>query len=182
MKPWEVLSRRVVYSARPYLEVSLEKVKLPDGRVIDDYHQVDGGSFAGIVAETDDRKIMLLRQYRHGIRRVGLSIPGGRIDPGESTLSGAQRELREETGYSAAEWRPLVEYDASCTYGLSHNNFFHARSLTLVGKPASGDLEQSEIVFLNHTEAKAALFGEKFSSIGDALPIAMLLLNATGCA
>ena len=180
MKPWEVLNRRLVYSAPPYLQVSVEKVQLPDGRLVEDYHQIDFGAFTGIVAETDDGKILLLRQYRHGIRRIALGLPGGRIDPGEAPLASAQREFREETGYQAANWQILAEYDASSTYGLSQCHFFYARGLTQIAMPASGDLEQTELAFLDRAAVQKALFNGGFASIGDALPITLMLLKSSG--
>lgn len=175
--PWEVLARRTVYSAKPYFEVAVEEVRLPDGRVIDDYHQISSGVFTTVVAETESGQFLMLRQYRHGIRRIGLSLPGGRVEAGEDSLSGAQREFLEETGYTAETWRPLAEYYLSCTYGFGLHRFYHAQRLTKVADASSGDLEGAEIVFLERSEARATLLSGDYSSIGHALPVAMVLLR-----
>ena len=177
MNGWDVLARRIVYSARPFLEVAIEQVRLPDGRIVDDYHQVAAGTFAGIVAETTEGEILLLRQYRHGIRRVALSLPGGRIEPGEPPLAGAQRELLEETGFVAEQWLELTGYHTSCTYGFSYSHFFHARGLTRSSAPDSDDLETSEIVLLDRARAQQAILAGELSSIGHALPLVMVLLD-----
>ncbi|MEJ2435694.1 MAG: NUDIX hydrolase, partial [Pseudolabrys sp.] len=50
---------------------------------------------------------VLVRQYRAGVERVTLEIPGGSVEPHESPLQAAARELREETGYSSQRWQPL---------------------------------------------------------------------------
>jgi ADP-ribose pyrophosphatase len=175
--PWEVRSRRIVYSARPYFEVAVEEVRLPDGRIIDDYHQISAGRFTSIVAETDDGRFLMMRQYRHGTRRVGLSLPGGRIESGEDPLAGAQREFLEETGYSAGNWQELAGYFMSCTYGLGMQHYYHATKLTKVAEPNSDDLESAEVVFMDRGAARSALFSGDYSSVGHAFPIAMVLLG-----
>lgn len=60
-----------------------------------------------VVALTPDDQVVLVRQYRHGTRCQTLEIPGGMIDPGETPLYAARRELREETGYAATRWVDL---------------------------------------------------------------------------
>ena len=53
------------------------------------------------------------RQYRHAANQYLWELPAGKLEPGEDPLTGAQRELEEETGYRAKKWKPLVEYYAS---------------------------------------------------------------------
>lgn len=174
---WEVRSRRVVYSAPPFLEVAVEEVRLQDGRIVEDYHQVEAGTFASIVAETEAGEFLLLRQYRHGIRRVALSLPGGRIEAGELPLVAARRKLLEETGYASGEWRELANFHTSCTYGFAYHHFFHARGVARMSAPNSDDLETSEMIFLDRARARAALLKGELSSVGQALPLAMVLLG-----
>jgi ADP-ribose pyrophosphatase len=65
-----------------------------------------------IVALFDDGRVLLERQHRYALRRDFIEIPAGKLDPGEAHLVTAKRELLEETGYVAAEWRRL---------GIIHN-------------------------------------------------------------
>lgn len=60
---------------------------------------IDCPDWVNVIALTDDERIVLLRQFRPGIDRVCLEIPGGMIDPGEDPCAAAARELAEETGY-----------------------------------------------------------------------------------
>jgi ADP-ribose pyrophosphatase len=176
MDAWEVLSRRLAYSAQPFFDVFVEDVRLPGGRVIDNYHQIDAGNIALIVGETDDGRILFLREYRHGSRRSGLTLPGGRIEAGEDSLTGARRELLEETGYRAREWRLLADCETSCSYGFNQNRYYLAQGLTWVQPPDGGDLEQAEPVLLARGEAvEALLSGEILSSV-HAYPVALRLL------
>jgi ADP-ribose pyrophosphatase len=177
IKPWRILNRKILYSAPPYIELSVETVELPDGRVIRDYHHLAAGTFVTIVAETGDGKIMAFNQYRHGVRRVGLGLPGGRIDAGEEPLEAAQRELLEETGSVAASWKLISAWDTSCTYGFTKNHYFHAKGVRQVRAPVSDDLEQSELIYLSRAEIVRKLREGGFISIGHAAPLALLLIS-----
>jgi 8-oxo-dGTP pyrophosphatase MutT (NUDIX family) len=63
--------------------------------------------WVNMIALTDERQIVLIRQYRHGIDRVALELPSGTIERGEDPLEAAQRELAEETGYTSDHWTLL---------------------------------------------------------------------------
>jgi ADP-ribose diphosphatase len=177
IKPWRILDRKIVYSAPPFIEVSVETVELPDGRVVPDYHHLRAGEFVTIIAETADAEIIALRQYRHGVRRVGLALPGGRINGGEAPLAAAKRELLEETGAVAEEWRPLSSWETSCTYGFSKSHYFHARGARPIRAPDTDDLEGGEIVLMSRAEIRRALREQEFLTLGHAAPVALLLLE-----
>ena len=70
----QVLSSRDLHDASPFLKVRVETVRLPDGRRIPDYYQLDMPSFACILAETADGRTIVYKQYRHGSRRTGSSF------------------------------------------------------------------------------------------------------------
>src|SRR5262249_34587526 len=60
--------------------------------------------WVNVIALTDDRQVVLIRQYRHGVDRVVLEIPSGIVERDEEPLAAAQRELAEETGYTSERW------------------------------------------------------------------------------
>lgn len=156
MKPWKILERHIVYQADPWLSVERQKVQLPDGRIIPDYHRITLADCAGAVVQVEDGRYLTQRQYRHGPGRVSLTLPGGALDPGEAPLEGAQRELREETGYEAPQWRPLGTYAMNANYGCGTMHLFHATGARLAAPPNNDDLEESEIVLLTREELRAA--------------------------
>jgi ADP-ribose pyrophosphatase len=99
-----------VFSGR-LLKVHRDRVRLPDGsETLREFIRHPGA--VAIVAQFEDGRVLLERQFRYPHRRDFIEIPAGKLDPGEAHLETAKRELREETGYVAAEWRRL---------GLIHN-------------------------------------------------------------
>ena len=68
------------------------------------YYVLSSPDFVNVVALTDEGQCVLVEQWRHGTQRVTLELPGGLVDPGESALVAAQRELLEETGFEARDW------------------------------------------------------------------------------
>jgi ADP-ribose pyrophosphatase len=99
-----------VFSGR-LLKVHRDRVRLPDGsETLREYIRHPGA--VAIVALFDDGRVLLERQHRYAHRRDFIEIPAGKLDPGEAHLDTAKRELLEETGYVAAEWRRL---------GIIHN-------------------------------------------------------------
>ena len=177
IKPWRVRNRRIVYSAPPFLEVAVEDVELPNGNIVKGYHQIASGSFATVVPETGDGQFLLLCQYRHGVRRVGLTLPSGRIEDQEDPLEAAKRELLEETGLESSNWENLANYAISCTYGFAKNYYYHARNARRIRPPQTDDLEESDIVMLTRPEAIAALYSGEIASLGHAAPLAFVLLR-----
>jgi len=77
------------------------------GRIIEAYYVKEGIGSAMVFAVTEDQRVIVEKQYRHGIQKVSLDLPCGRIEKGESPINAAKRELLEETGYKAKKLIPL---------------------------------------------------------------------------
>jgi len=78
--------------------------------------------WVNVVALTDERKLVCVRQFRFGTGRVTLEIPGGVLDRGEAHGEAARRELREETGYTAERWSYLGAVEPNPAF---HDNLCH---------------------------------------------------------
>lgn len=102
---------------------------------------IDAADWVNVVALTGDDRVVLVRQYRHGTGRQTLEIPGGMIDPGESALQAAQRELREETGYAAARWVELGVVEPNPAILTNRCYTWLALDAERAGEPALDDGE-----------------------------------------
>ena len=178
LKPWTVLTSEPVFQSPPWIQVSRQTVRLPDGRMIDDYHQITLADYVIVVAQTVDHRVVIERMYKHGPGRVGLMLPAGGINPGESPLQTAQRELLEETGYSADEWRCLGQFVCHANYGCGLAHIFLAHDARRVADPDSGDLEEMEILLLDPREIRTAIRNGEMPSLG-VVAAALLTLDAS---
>ena len=146
---WRTRSRRTVFASGPVREVAVEVVELPDGRTISDYHVVRLPDYVLVYAVMADGTVPMLRQYKHGPRRVCLTFPGGAIDDGETPVDAARRELLEETGCAAANWERLGTFVNNANQGCNTVHLFRATGCTQVSAPNSGDLETMSLVLLD---------------------------------
>lgn len=64
-----------------------------------EFFVIDAPDWVNVIAVTDDDRVLMIEQFRHGIEEITVEIPGGAVDPGEDPLTAGLRELREETGY-----------------------------------------------------------------------------------
>ncbi len=172
-RPWEIVATREVYNAPPWLAVSVQTVRLPDGRVVDDYHHVDMPDYAIVYAETSNGSVLVERQYKHGIGKVTLALPAGLIKAGESPLRAAQRELREETGYEAGDWRSMGSFVPNSNYGCGRAHLFRAASARCVTDPNAGDLEDIEIIRMSPADLLQAVRTGEVGSVSMVAAIAM---------
>ena len=118
-----------------FLHAVRDKVALPDGAVTSREYIRHPGAVMVIPllvdAVTGDVRLVLERQYRHPVGRVMIEFPAGKLDPGEGLQLCAQRELREETGYSATEWAHAGVLHPLIAYSTEFIDIWFARGLTL---------------------------------------------------
>jgi ADP-ribose pyrophosphatase len=150
VESWELLDASLLISKPPWLSVYQEKVQLPSGRVLDDFYRVVLPDFAMVVALTAEKQLVMVRGYKHGPKRTCLSAPGGLVESGESPLVAAQRELLEETGYTASAWECMGRFvtDGNRQCGTAH--LFIARDAVQVASGNQGDDNEQVQVALMH--------------------------------
>jgi ADP-ribose pyrophosphatase len=152
--PWQVLERRTLVERR-WMVLHEDRVKLANGREISEFHVIEQPSWAGILCITKEDEVVLARQYRHGITGETLELPAGVVELPEAPLAGAQRELREETGYAAERWEPIGSFACDPSRQSAYAHFFCALDATPTAARALDESEDIDVVRVPRT----SLFG-----------------------
>ena len=118
-----------VYSGK-FLHIKKDIVKLPDGNTTFREYLIHPGAVA-IMPILNDGRILLERQFRYPVDAAMIEIPAGKLELGEDPLLCAQRELLEETGYSAKSWEFLGRIHPVISYSTEIIDIYLAKDLTL---------------------------------------------------
>jgi ADP-ribose pyrophosphatase len=150
----ELLSSEVVYQG-PLFRVLHDKLIEPSGKASERDVIRHNGSVVILALDAAKSKkdpwIVMERQYRHAANQYLWELPAGKLDPGEDALTGARRELEEETGYRAKKWKPLVEYYASPGFLGESMKVFLAEGL-IAGEAHPEEDEQIEFRLVKLSE------------------------------
>lgn len=152
------------------LDVRRDRVMLPDGSEGVREYVVHPGAVV-IIAEQEDGRLLFERQHRYPVGHAFLELPAGKIDPGEDILNTAIRELLEETGHSATDWRYLGVMHPCIGYSNERIEIFLARGLTRDSAP---QLDQGEFLDLLSLSLEEAIAAVRSGEITDAKTITAL--------
>jgi ADP-ribose pyrophosphatase len=138
------------------LDVRLDRVRLPDAsEAVREYVKHPGAVV--VIPVLDDGKLLLERQFRYPLGRTMLELPAGKIDPGELVENTAKRELLEETGFVAKQWRHLGVMHPCVGYSDERIEIFLARELVQHGEQNLDQGEFIDVLKLTLEEAVAAV-------------------------
>jgi F420 biosynthesis protein FbiB-like protein len=181
MQMWKTLSRSTILRRGKFLTVEDHTVELPDGRIIPDWPWIITPDYINVVAVTDGGEFLCFRQTKYAIGAPALAPVGGYLEPGEDPLHAAQRELLEETGYEAPNWKALGHYVVDSNRGAGVGHLFLAQGARYVQAPDADDLEEQQLLHLSRSEVDAALAAGEFKSLSWSAVVALALrhLNET---
>ncbi len=171
---WKTLQSSRVLDAEPWFSVYREALLLEDGEtVLPSFYRIEARSFAMVFAVTQQGRIPLIEQYKHGAGRRILELPAGYLEEGENPLQAAQRELLEETGLSARSWEPLGTYVKDGNRGSGMCHAYMAWGAEQVAVPDSGDLQEQIIHYATPAAVRGLWLGGKIAEISTAALIGM---------
>lgn len=143
----KTIDTRTIHEGR-IITLTEQTVELPNGKEARREIVLHPGAVT-VLAITDDEKILLVRQFRKPCERVLVETPAGKLEPGEEPLASAKRELEEETGYTASEWKKVNAFYTSPGFA---NELLHGYVATGLTKSVQ-KLDEDE--FLDVIEASA---------------------------
>lgn len=140
--PWAVRGSRIVHRDS-WISLRADDCVSDEGVEFAPWYVIEQADWVQVVAVTDANEVVLIEQYRHGRGIVSLELPTGVLDrPDEPPLAAGQRELAEETGFTAREWRLLASIPVN---PANHDNLTHivlATGAALTGVPADDPHER----------------------------------------
>jgi len=141
----------------PLFHVRFDEMQHPESGEVLTRLVLESVDWVNLVALTEHGESVMVRQYRFGTGYATLETPGGMVDPGEDSLTAAQRELREETGFSAGRWRYLgaVEPNPAIHNHLCHHWLAEGVVRTQGQDPGAG--EHIRVELLSETQIREAV-------------------------
>ncbi|MFD2617706.1 NUDIX hydrolase [Terrilactibacillus laevilacticus] len=147
----KTLSSETIFNGR-IVQLVVEDVELPNGAKSKREIVKHPGAVA-VIAQTDDNKVILVRQYRKPLEKEIYEIPAGKLEPGEEPESSAIREMEEETGYTCGSVQHLVSFYTSPGFSDELLHVYVATDL-VKGKP---HLDEDEFLEIEEVELNEAL-------------------------
>jgi 8-oxo-dGDP phosphatase len=174
-QPWEVLSSTYLHR-KPWLTLRQDRVRLPGGGTIEEYFVNEYSPWTNVVAVTADRKVVLVRQYRYGLRAVNFELPGGVVDRGEEPAAAARRELLEETGFGGGRWEPFSILSANPALQTNLTHTFLATDVEPLRLPEAQPTEELTVHVVPIAEVRRIVLEGEVVQASHAAPLLRFLL------
>jgi 8-oxo-dGTP pyrophosphatase MutT (NUDIX family) len=148
IQPWTIINSQLVLDNQ-WCKVRQDWVKLPNGQVINDFFVNVRPDIVVVLAVTQHREIVFVRQYRHGVSEILLELPAGSFNShSENSLTAAARELEEETGYVAEQMLHLATLYDNPVKDTNKIHLFMAENAHLSSQQQLDVTEDIEVVLI----------------------------------
>ncbi|MBP9680870.1 MAG: NUDIX hydrolase [Bacteriovorax sp.] len=144
MKKWKTIETRPILKGHVFRYQQVRR-QSPQTQAVGDFDIIQCSDWVNAIAVTADQKVVLIKQYRHGIDAFTTELPGGAINLGEDPLIGAQRELQEETGYTSSRWVSLGSVDVNPAFMTNRYDVFLALDAQKTSEQSLDPFEEIEV-------------------------------------
>ena len=170
MMKWKIVSQEYLVRA-PWAVLRRDVCEMPGGHIVPAYYVLEYPDWVNMVPVTEDGHFILVKQYRHGVEKEVLEVPGGVIDPGETPEHAARRELLEETGYAFDHLEPISVLFPNPATSNNITTTYLATGGKKVQEQLLDEQEEIEVILASPEEVKQWLLDNRF---GQALHTAAL--------
>lgn len=175
MQKWKLLSSKMAFDHK-WFKLRQDKVKLPNGKILDEYFLMLRGDVVLIVPITEKGEFVLVRQYKHGAKEIITEFPAGFVDNNETTEEAARRELKEETGYSSQHLQLLTTAYASPTKVVG-KTFIYLAKKAIQNKEIKLDETEDIEVFLKSKDEVLEMIKKGEICVNDSIAAFFLALE-----
>lgn len=172
---WKILAQENIYRNERGIRVEKQKVQLPNGAILADYYQIMMRDFVTMIIQDEKHDFLCIKQYKHGVGKVALTLPGGLIEPDEAPVETAARELQEETGYFCPDLRYKGKYVLSGNQHICYSHIVAGYGAKRISEATDPDQENGQICFLSKDKIREALYANDFPIISHALAVGIIL-------
>ena len=145
-RKWKVLESTKLLSKGTWMNLRMDKVQLPSGNIVPEWFVLEFPNWVNVIAITKEGNFVMEDQYRHALGETHFELVAGVIDPGETPLEAAKRELSEETGFGGGEWSLFMTASANPT---NHTNLSYTFLATGVEKLCEQHQEPTEDIHVD---------------------------------
>lgn len=145
-RKWKVLTSEKLLNKGTWMNLRMEKVQLPSGAIVPEWFVLEFPDWVNVIAITKDGHFVMEDQYRHALGQTHYELVAGVVDPGETPLEAAKRELSEESGYGGGEWELFLTASPNPT---NHTNMSYTFLATGVEKTSDQHQEPTEDIHVD---------------------------------
>jgi ADP-ribose pyrophosphatase len=168
---WRVLGSEYLHQ-EPWLTVRKEQLQLPNGNIAPEYYVLEYANWVNTIAITREKKFVLVKQYRHGIRQVCYELCAGVCENSDrSPLESAKRELMEETGYGKGKWSEFICVSPNASANTNLSYCFIAEDVERINDQALEDSEDLTVHLFSLDEVKELLMNGEIIQATMAAPL-----------
>jgi ADP-ribose pyrophosphatase len=157
------LTKKIVYEFKPFIKIIKENYQNRYERRIN-FHQIYLQNSVMVIVQDNNNRILFLNEYRRGLKKMSLGFPGGNIEKKEKPTQAVKRELLEETGYVAKNWKLLFTYSRHGSYNCGKDYIFFAKNIKKI-KPEK-KIENIKKIWMDNKKIINNLNRNKFETSG----------------